>query len=256
MNNLEVVLLKSGGNDDQATHYHRCLTALGARISQRGQEVHTAEDLVPLLKAPTDSALERFVNLPHPELQRFGTIEVVIIGGSRRFLSQITRHRDCHFMSSSFRYANHSSDADFVIPIEVIRARKQQHFKQTCFDAFHAYKEACQEYSHDAAGYLLPMATRGTLLISATPFQWKHMISQRTCQRAGSEIRYIMLRIWNLLYREDPVFFSPQTTGPMCLQPQGCREGGMSCNKGVQATPSEILRADFPELIDDREDDE
>jgi thymidylate synthase (FAD) len=256
MNNIEVVLIKGGGNNEQATHYHRCMAAMAARISQKGHTVHTAEDLAPLLKAPSDAMLERLTSLPHPELQRFGTIEAVVIGGSRRFLSQITRHRDCHFMSSSFRYSDHSSDADFVIPIEVTRAGKEAAFRQTCFDAFNEYKEATMHYNHDAAGYLLPMATRGTLLISATPFQWKHMISQRTCQRAGSEIRYIMLLIWEMLHKEDPVFFSPATTGPMCLQPQGCREGGMSCNKGVQATPSEILQADFPELMDDRKDDE
>ena len=61
------------------------------------------------------------------------------------------------------------------------------------------------------------------LIISATPYQWKHMIGQRTCRRNTDETRFVLLKIWADLYALDPELFSPELTGPFC-QREGCRE--------------------------------
>ena len=40
--------------------------------------------------------------LPHPTIQKFAVITVAIVGASRRFLAQITRHQnEVKFMSAS-----------------------------------------------------------------------------------------------------------------------------------------------------------
>lgn len=54
--------------------------------------------------------------------------------------------------------------------------------------------------SHDAAGYATPQGLRNVLIISATPYQWKHMIGQRCCRRNTGEMRIVMLLIWQNLY--------------------------------------------------------
>ncbi len=59
----------------------------------------------------------------------------------------------------------------------------------------------CQ-YTND---YLLT----NILIICATPYEWKHMISQRICRRNTDEKRIVMLDIWQKLYEFDPVLFSP-----------------------------------------------
>ena len=103
---------------------------------------------------------------------------------------------------------------------------------------------------HDAAGYATPQGLRNVLLISATPYQWKHIIGQRICRRNTDETRSVLLKIWQELYRLSPSLFSVQLTGAFC-QRDKCLEGKMGCGKklGASQKPSEILAADYPALF-------
>ena len=109
-------------------------------------------------------------------------------------------------------------------------------------------------FHHDSAGYALPHALRNILIICATPYEWKHMISQRICRRNTDETRIVMLDIWQKLYEFDPVLFSPKLTGPFC-QRGCCEEGSMSCGIPIARdwSPLEIMRADYPLLVEGRE---
>lgn len=78
--------------------------------------------------------------------------------------------------------------------------------------------------NHDSAGYVTPHGLRNILLISATPFQWKHMIGQRTCRRNTDEMRIVMLHIWQNLYELNPELFDSGLTGPFCQRTR-CLEG-------------------------------
>ncbi len=100
--------------------------------------------------------------------------------------------------------------------------------------------------SNDSAGYIAPQGLRNAIIISATPYQWKHMISQRVCRRNTAETLYVLLRIWEELYKLSPEMFSPCTTGPFCMKGK-CEEGKMSCGKAVNPvmTPEEIIKKDF-----------
>ena len=85
------------------------------------------------------------------------------------------------------------------------------------------------------------------LLISATPYQWKHMIRQRTCRRNTKETRYVMLKIWEQLPEQTRELFSD--CGPFCMN-GGCEKGKMTCGKSIppQMLPTDIIRVDFPKL--------
>ncbi len=109
-------------------------------------------------------------------------------------------------------------------------------------------------FHHDSAGYALPHALRNILIICATPYEWKHMISQRICRRNTDETRIVMLDIWQKLYEFDPVLFSPKLTGPFC-QRGCCEEGAMSCGIPIPKdwSPLEIMKADYPLLVEGRE---
>lgn len=88
------------------------------------------------------------------------------------------------------------------------------------------------------------------MIISATPYQWKHMIGQRTCRRNTDETRIVMLQIWQRLYKLSPILFAPDLTGPFC-QRGSCMEKQMSCQNPISKLwiPSDILKADYPLLI-------
>ena len=91
---------------------------------------------------------------------------------------------------------------------------------------------------------------RNVLLISATPYQWKHMIGQRSCRRNTDEMRIVILNIWKDLYELSPVLFLPELTGPFCQRGK-CLEGKMSCRNplDVSLTPADIILRDYPLLV-------
>lgn len=221
-----------------------------ARLTQRGHKVKDLDDFLALYdKEYSEKTVEAMTSLPHPTIQKFGVINVAVVGASRRFLAQITRHQnEVKFMSASLQYSDYSGEADFVVPYELLDSQMRFSYLSQCQEAMRKYK-LLVEYGvdNDSAGYLAPQGLRNVLIISATPYQWKHMISQRTCRRNTPETRYVMLRIWEELYELAPAFFSPAMTGPFCMRGT-CKEGKMCCGRPIcsDMTPAEIIAEDFP----------
>ena len=226
-----------------------------ARLTQRGHKINTMEDLTALYeKSFSNDTVTAISKLPHPTIQKFAVITVAIVGASRRFLAQITRHQnEVKFMSASLQYSNYAGQADFAVPYEILTAPKaiQEMYLESCKSDMDCYEELCAAgIGHDAAGYVTPQGLRNVLIISATPYQWKHMIGQRTCRRNTDETRIVMLQIWEKLYRLSPILFAPDLTGPFC-QRSSCMEKQMSCNRSIPKiwTPDKILQSDYPLLV-------
>ncbi len=249
MNRIEVKILNPG----VIAESERMMVCAG-RLTQRGHKIKSLDDFMALYNQDykTETAIA-MTELPHPTIQKFGVINVVIVGASRRFLAQITRHQnEVKFMSASLQYSDYSEAADFVIPYDLLSKQPllKTMYLQSCKDAMDNYKAAIQlGVDNDSAGYMTPQGLRNVLIISATPYQWKHMIGQRICRRNTAETRYVMLKIWEELYKRSPVVFSSTTTGPFCMR-GGCKEGKMSCGNPLcpGTSPEEIIAADFPLL--------
>lgn len=230
-----------------------------ARLTQCGHTVKDLSDFLALYdKEYTEKTAKAMTQLPHPTIQKFAVINAVIVGASRRFLAQITRHQnEVKFMSASLQYSDYSNEADFVVPYELLDSQMRFSYLSQCQDAMRKYKLLI-EYGvdNDSAGYLAPQGLRNVLIISATPYQWKHMISQRTCRRNTAETRYVMLRLWEELYELAPALFSPETTGPFCMKGK-CLEGKMACGAPLASglTPHDILEQDFPLCMEVRDED-
>ena len=211
-------------------------------------------------KEYSEKTLQSIISLPHPTVQKFEVITVAVVGASRRFLSQITRHQnEVKFMSASLQYSNYGGKADFVIPYELLTVPKdiQDSYLESCQEDMESYS-LLTDYGmdHDTAGYVTPQALRNILIISATPYQWKHMIGQRVCRRNTDEMQIVMLKIWNELYQLSPVLFSTEQTGTFC-QRDRCREGKMSCGDScmVLLTPDLILDLYYPALKEGENED-
>lgn len=231
----------------------RRLMATAARVTQRNQSITCMDDLIALHNKPASPQLiHSLASLPHPTLQKFGTITIAVVGASRRFLAQITRHQnEVKYMSGSLQYSDMTGTATFVTPYSLLHdAQLCDDYQRECHRMLKRYEELIRDgCDHDAAGYLLPQGMRNTLIITATPYQWKHMISQRVCRRNTEETRYVMLRAWSLLRELDPNMFAD--IGPSCMTSH-CNEGKMSCcsplPKGV--SPNDILEVDYPLLFE------
>lgn len=226
-----------------------------ARLTQRGHTIHNMEDLVRLYyRTFTQDTVKKMGSLPHPTIQKFTVITAAVVGASRRFLSQITRHQnEVKFTSASLQYSNYSGEAAFVRPYEILTASPEilELYDRSCRLDMECYEQLCQSgISHDTAGYVTPQGLRNVLIISATPYQWKHMIGQRSCRRNTDEMRIVILNIWQDLYDLSPSLFLPELTGPFCQRGR-CLEGKMSCGVSIPRalTPAEIILKDYPGLV-------
>ena len=218
-----------------------------ARLTQRGEKIKTLKDFINLYDKPyTKELVAQLAMLPHPTLQKMTVINVVVVGASRRFLAQITRHQnEVKFMSASLQYSDYSGNTDFVVPYDLLNSAYRKEYIEQCLSSMAEYTRfVAKGVDNDTAGYLVPQSLRNTLIISATAYQWKHMISQRVCRRNTDETRYIMLQVWAQLFTWAPSLFN---CGPFCMQ-GGCKEGNMCCGQPISrgTTPADILKMDFP----------
>lgn len=214
-----------------------------ARLTQRGHSIKDMSDVMSLYDKPySEDVLRKLLSLPHPTIQKFGTIEIVLCGISRRFLTQITRHQnEVKFMSTSLQYSDYSKpDIEsmsiedlkniFYVPSNLMVPAKQfelVEYLHSCKESFITYSIIASDadIGNDSAGYLMPQALMGTLLISATPYQWKHMIEQRVCKRNTPEMVEVMTEVATLLGQCSVMF---EGLGPACAHGT-CPEGTMSC---------------------------
>ena len=209
------------------------LMVCAARLTQRGHQISCLDDFMDLYEKPYQrSTVANLVKLPHPTIQKFGIINVVVVGASRRFLAQITRHQnEVKYMSASLQYSDYSGVEDFVIPYDLIGTGQEEGYLRQCSMAMKNYQEMIRYgVDNDSAGYCAPQGMRNILLIGATPYQWKHMIRQRTCRRNTKETRYVMLKIWEQLLEQTRELFSD--CGAFCMN-GGCEKGKMTCGKSI-----------------------
>ena len=227
-----------------------------ARLTQRGHKISTMDDLTALYeKSFSDDTVAAIGSLPHPTVQKFAVITAAVVGASRRFLSQITRHQnEVKFMSASLQYSNYAGQADFAVPYEILAAPEtvREMYLESCRSDMGCYGELCAAgIGHDAAGYATPQGLRNVLVISATPYQWKHIIGQRVCRRNTDETRIVLLKVWKELLKLSPALFAPGAAGAFC-QRDKCLEGKMGCGNRMAADmePEEILKEDYPMLME------
>lgn len=235
MQSIEVQIL-----NPEAVRSSEFAMQAAARLTQRGEKIENMEDFMTIYHKPLNRKLIKdLCELPHVTLQKFGVINIMVVGLSRRALAQITRHQnEVKFMSSSLQYSNYAEMQRFMIP------HGMTEIQETILEE--AYLECAEAYdrliklgaSPDQAGYVMPQGLKGALLISATPYEWKHMISQRTCRRNTPEVRYIYLKIWCLLSNIAPELFDDAV--PACLRDGKCPEGKMSCGVPVISMVQEL----------------
>ena len=244
MNKIEIKIL-----NPSAIKESEQMMVCAARLTQKGHAIQSLQDFIDLYnKDYSETTVKNMIALPHPTIQKFGVVNVVIVGASRRFLAQITRHQnEVKFMSASLQYSDYSGKAGYTVPYDILGTEKEAGYLAQCEASMQKYMSLVTAgVNNDDAGYIAPHGLRNIILISATPYQWKHMIHQRICRRNTPETRYVMLLIWRALYRENKALFSD--CGAFCMQGT-CKEGKMGCGCPITLkTPDGILAEDFPKI--------
>ena len=226
-------------------------------IAAAAKLCYSPADADTILEGLTPEKTEKFLamltEMGHESPVEHAVYTFAVEGVSRSLLAQITRHQnEVKFMSASLQYSNYTGQADFAVPYSIMTAPAvvRELYLKSCNESMKCYEALCTAGSgHDAAGYATPQGLRNVLLISATPYQWKHIISQRVCRRNTDETRIVLLKVWKELYELSPTLFAPSLTGPFC-QMDRCLEGKMTCGRKLQAnmTPEDILEKDYPAL--------
>ena len=146
MKNIEIRVL-----NPEAVNAAERMMVFCARLTQRGHSIKSMADLYGLLtKEYKPSTVKNMCALPHPTIQKFGVIHIAIVGASRRFLAQITRHQnEVKFMSASLQYSDYSDEADFCIPYEIMEAGLEEDYLKYCRTAMEGYKSFAEEAGND-----------------------------------------------------------------------------------------------------------
>lgn len=116
-----------------------------ARLTQQGHKIASMDDLMELYeKSFSVQTVAAMGALPHPTIQKFAVITVAIVGASRRFLAQITRHQnEVKFMSASLQYSNYTGQADFAVPYSIMTAPAvvQELYLKSCNESMKCYED-------------------------------------------------------------------------------------------------------------------
>lgn len=246
MKDIEVKVL----NPEEAKVSEKMMVC-AARLTQSGHLIKNVDDFMNLYnKDYKESTAQIMSDMEHTTLRRLNTISIVLVNISRRALMQLRTYTSgITFVSASCQYSNWK-DSNCVIPYEIIGDKdKVKKYVEEYKRNFEYYKDLVDSgINHDDAAYALPMGLRNVLIMSATTQAWRHIINQRSCRRNTTETRYITLKIWDELYKLNPILFGTNC-GPYCMN-GNCKEGRMSCGiiMDKNKKPSDFLKEDFPKL--------
>lgn len=205
--------------DPEAAKQVNRLACFSARLTQRTIGPMDSEAVVKLYYKPiSEELVHNLIISNHNQCFRMNMVPVVVIGASRRFIAQITRHQvGISFMATSLQYCAWADPNFYGDEIDEVYNTYQ---KQLAI-----YREMLQ-YGSDKAGYFIPEGVQGSIIISATPWEWRHIIETRTCNRNTPETIEIVEEIKRILEPFSEVF----RTGPPCTK-NGCKEAH-PCQEG------------------------
>ena len=246
MDKIEVGVIAEHGN---------ALETMGflARLTQRGHNIKSIEDIKELLGKPVTAPFVRALMKMelHGTIKRFTPITVAIVGASRRFLAQArTNQVGFNYVSASLQYSDYGDSADFVVPYEIMEADRKECsvlgdigalgvvnrtrytdlYLDSCKESMRTYRILAADIGNDTAGYAAPQGLRNILIMQGNHEAWLHFIRTRTCNRNTTETQYVALRIWEELLKTEGGEEMFQFAGPDCAYGK-CREGKMCCGR-------------------------
>ena len=220
------------------------------------------DDIYRLKNDWSKEKIQSMLEYPHSKLGRFTDFNFLILGASRRFLSQIiTHHVGCDLISGSLQYSDMTNNTIyahnmFVVPYSIICKAETEdenglintwiidyYIKSQlkCLETYESLRE--HDIDNDTAGYVMPMASRNNIYLKVNLEELRFIANQRLCRRNTDETRYVVgLMVEEVIKAtglKDELFM------PTCHD-RPCPEGRYSCGCPVMCnTIKELLDIDF-----------
>lgn len=131
---------------------------------------------------------------------------------SRSVSHQLVRHRLCAFSQESQRYCNYSLGKfkDGVLFIEPVGMDQEDIIRwiDSCDNAEKCYLELLNKgCKPELARSVLPNSTKTELVMSANYREWRHILKERTSNKADPNMRALMISLLSELQYRIPIVF-------------------------------------------------
>lgn len=237
MNKISVIILPQvavlpAGDSIQPDRLISCIT----RTTQKA--VKTEEDVLGLLRGKSSpQLLKNLFEMTHGEPTRHANFTVCVIGASRSFLAQWTRHSvGIVFTSASQHFVNWAGVLDWVVPIEILEDCVRLNNLDPLVFYDHYQQKAAAGYRqlidrgvhHSVARQVTTQAARNVLWFTANAQTIRDsLIRQRVCARNTSETLYVADLLRVKMAELYPDLF--EDAGPDCLIRGRCTQKHLSC---------------------------
>lgn len=168
--------------------------------------------------------IQKVIKSGHLSVLEHVNYTFALIGVSRVFLSQITRHRLASYSVRSMRYVNLTDTNVNDMPYSEISEIRES-YKRSLEDYTTLIKKGIMK---EDARYVLPNASPSPMMVTMNARELLHYFSLRCCKRAQLEHRRVATDMMMLVKRTCHLF---DNAGPSCVQLGYCPEGDKSCGK-------------------------
>lgn len=172
-----------------------------------GRGCYGLESLDSTLHRDKIKFVKRLIDNQHESVLEHGIISIQIIGCSRSFMAQITRHRMASFSIKSQHYVDHS---DFEVKNLESEVEEVQILYQDIIQIIrNRYKQLVNEFKVPihVAREILPNATLTNIFMTANFREWRHIIRLRETGKNTYEMQEFAYRIRKLFVELMPEIF-------------------------------------------------
>jgi len=127
---------------------------------------------------------------------------------------ELVRHRLAAFAQESTRYCNYlkgkfGSEITVVKPYFFEDCARYDIWKDACLSAEKAYMDLLKTGAKpEEARTVLPNSLKTEIVVTADITEWRHILSQRTSEKAHPQMREIMIPLLKELSDKYPLFFA------------------------------------------------
>ncbi len=175
-----------------------------------------------------EKVLSEVISRGHHSVLEHASFTFSIEGISRVTSHQLVRHRIASYSQQSQRYVEMSKDY-FVIPPKILEKEEAKEIYKkcvkNCYEAYHKLIEL--GIPKEDARYLLPQASKTSIIVTMNARELLHFFSLRLCLRAQWEIRELASRMLEEVRKVAPRIF--KHAGPRCKFLGYCPEKWEEC---------------------------
>lgn len=176
----------------------------------------------------SDDICKKLLEMNHTSLLEHVGFTFLIIGASRSFLAQITRHRMSSFTSGSQHYQDYRNYG-FTVSKEIFENKACHiYFKEAIDNCLETYEYMLNiGISKEEARQVLPGGMENNLMWTVNARSLMNFLNLRLCNRNVAEMRIVARKLLMLSADHFPELFN--YVGPDCEMKGKCTQGSMSC---------------------------